>query len=98
MGSGVWRHVEKRRRAWRTQRLDSFHEPRSRQSAIAHDQRTRHAGRFCRTDSGYTVYFAARFDRPFSQFGTWQQLTVVPGATDASGLQAGTWLSFDAMR
>ena len=35
--------------------------------------------------SYYTLYFTARFDRAFKASGTWQDGTLTPGATDASG-------------
>ncbi|MEU5086179.1 GH92 family glycosyl hydrolase [Streptomyces sp. NPDC021356] len=33
----------------------------------------------------YTLYFTARFDRPFKATGTWQDDKVTPGATSATG-------------
>ncbi|MFB7597946.1 GH92 family glycosyl hydrolase [Streptomyces sp. NPDC056160] len=33
----------------------------------------------------YTLYFTARFDRPFKAAGTWQDDKVTPGATSATG-------------
>ncbi|MEU7059762.1 GH92 family glycosyl hydrolase [Streptomyces sp. NPDC046197] len=33
----------------------------------------------------YTLYFTARFDRPFKTTGTWQDDKLTPGATSASG-------------
>ena len=54
----------------------------------------------------YRVYFAARFNRPFSTYGTWQQGTLIPGGTSASDTQpvttnrsdtakAGAYATFD---
>src|ERR1700743_2296924 len=35
--------------------------------------------------SYYTLYFVAKFDAPFTAYGTWQDATVNPGAPSASG-------------
>ncbi len=35
--------------------------------------------------SYYTLHFVAEFDQPFASTGTWQDATVTPGATSASG-------------
>jgi len=35
--------------------------------------------------SYYTLYFVAKFDRPFTAYGTWQDAAVTPGATAATG-------------
>jgi predicted alpha-1,2-mannosidase len=37
------------------------------------------AGKFCDMPNSYTVYFAAKFDRPFTRYGTWNGTTVTPG-------------------
>ena len=34
------------------------------------------AGGFCGTNSSYTLYFAARFERPFHSFATWKNETI----------------------
>ena len=47
------------------------------------------SGHFCGQPNSYTVYFAARFSRPFTASGTW-------GATGNS--VAGGWLTFDASK
>ncbi|HET9169623.1 MAG TPA: GH92 family glycosyl hydrolase [Actinospica sp.] len=44
------------------------------------------SGHFCGQPDSYTVYFAARFNRPFTASGTW-------GATGSS--VSGGWLTFD---
>jgi len=56
----------------------------------------------------YTLYFIARFDRPFSGFGTWEDDELAPGSRNARGgtgyddegypvpgRGSGAWLSFD---
>jgi len=48
------------------------------------------SGHFCGQPDTYTVYFAARFSRPFTASGTW-------GGTGA-GTVAGGWLTFDTTR
>lgn len=42
------------------------------------------SGQFCVNRDTYRVYFAARFDRPFAAYGTWQKLLLAPGATSAT--------------
>jgi putative alpha-1,2-mannosidase len=44
---------------------------------------------------GITIWFAARFDRPFTAHGSWSGSTLTPGANDAHGAGAGGWVSFD---
>ena len=65
------------------------------------------SGGFCTQRNRYTIYFAARFDRPFRAFGTWNGGTLRPGSTSSSaatsgGLgqdaQAGAYLTFDARK
>src|SRR5207248_1910940 len=64
------------------------------------------SGYFCAQRPRYRVYFAARFNRPFSTYGTWQQGTLIPGGTSASDTQpvttnrsdtakAGAYATFD---
>jgi len=43
----------------------------------------------------YTIYFAARFDRPFSGYGAWDGASVTPGATARTGAGVGAYVSFD---
>src|SRR5262249_19144458 len=43
------------------------------------------AGGFCGTSERHTVYFAARFDRPFAAFGTWRGAAATPGVRAAAG-------------
>ncbi|MDQ2940261.1 MAG: hypothetical protein M3R23_07000 [Actinomycetota bacterium] len=42
------------------------------------------SGYFCSQRPRYRVYFAARFNRPFSSYGTWQEQTLSPGGTAAA--------------
>jgi predicted alpha-1,2-mannosidase len=46
-------------------------------------------GGFCHQPDVYTVYFAARFSRPFTSTGTWRLKT---------GMPAGAWLDFGSTR
>ena len=50
---------------------------------------------FCGNPMVYRVFFAARFDRPFSAFGTWMGDALAPGAPSASGSTAGAYVAFD---
>jgi len=43
-----------------------------------------------------TVYFAAEFNRPFTQFGTWRGASVNRGRRSVSGAQTGGFVEFDA--
>jgi predicted alpha-1,2-mannosidase len=43
----------------------------------------------------YTLYFAALFDRPFSQYGTWNGGTVKLGSTSNAGSKSGAFVTFD---
>ena len=45
--------------------------------------------------SPYVLYFAARFDRTFSGFGTWSGDAISHGSSSASGQHAGAFLVFD---
>ncbi|MEA2499825.1 MAG: hypothetical protein QOH26_2230, partial [Actinomycetota bacterium] len=49
------------------------------------------------SDQGYTIHFAARFDRAFEGFGAWDADGQAPvaGRTDAAGRGAGGYVSFD---
>lgn len=53
------------------------------------------SGAFCDSKTSYTIYFAARFDRPFRSFGTWAGANIMHGTRAAKGKQAGVFLSFD---
>lgn len=43
----------------------------------------------------YTLYFAAKFSRPFESYGVWDGPDVLRGSTSASGQHTGAYLSFD---
>lgn len=49
------------------------------------------------TSDDYTVYFASRFNRPFSAFGTWPSKNAAPNpaTADVMGSGAGGYVSFD---
>lgn len=44
---------------------------------------------------GVTIWFAARFDRPFDRSGTWTAAGMTPTKSVALGHGAGGWVSFD---
>jgi predicted alpha-1,2-mannosidase len=54
------------------------------------------SGFFCGMADAYTVYFVARFDRPFASYGTWKQSTVTPNSKTSGGPQSGAYVTFDA--
>ena len=56
------------------------------------------SGQFCQTGTNYTLYFAARFDRPFTAAGSWSGAAVKPGATSCTGTACGAYVTFDARR
>jgi len=49
------------------------------------------------SDQGYTIHFAARFDRPFDRSGTWDEAGAAPieGAATAAGRGAGAYVGWD---
>ena len=51
------------------------------------------------TNQGYSIHFAARFDRPFTGFGAWDAFgdSPVAGKSSASGNGAGGYVTFDSM-
>jgi predicted alpha-1,2-mannosidase len=53
------------------------------------------SGQFCQTGTNYTVYFDARFSRPFSSSGTWDGSSVRPGTNQCTGSACGAFLTFD---
>jgi predicted alpha-1,2-mannosidase len=54
------------------------------------------SGSFCGNKGcDYTVYFAARFDRPFTAYGTWQKDLKTEGGTTASGPGLASYVTFD---
>jgi predicted alpha-1,2-mannosidase len=56
------------------------------------------SGFFCGMPDRYTVYFVARFNRPFRDFGTWNGSALNRGSAAAQGPIAGAWAFFDATR
>jgi len=52
------------------------------------------SGQFCGTSGPYQLYFAARFDAPFTGFGTWHGSTVVPGSRSSARAQSGGYVTF----
>jgi predicted alpha-1,2-mannosidase len=46
-------------------------------------------------DGGVTMWFTARFDRPFIARGTWTAAGLHPGYSNATGRGAGGWVTFD---
>jgi predicted alpha-1,2-mannosidase len=56
------------------------------------------SGFFCGMPDRYTVYFAARFNRPFDDFGTWNDVSTSFGSREARGPGTGAWVTFDATR
>lgn len=57
------------------------------------------SGNFCGImGCDYTVYFAARFDRPFQSFGTWQNDRKTEAATTAAGTGLASYVTFDCSR
>ncbi len=53
------------------------------------------SGSFCGMPNVFTVYFDARFDRPFSGYGTWDGAKVDAESKDARGTNVGGYLTFD---
>ena len=56
------------------------------------------AGGFCGTNSRYTLYFAARFEQPFSKFATWKDDVIQKDQREAAGRHTGAWLDFGNQR
>ncbi len=52
-------------------------------------------GDFCGAPDTYTVYFAARFNRPMSAFGTWRNRMLMPGTAQVRGSNTGGWVTFN---
>jgi predicted alpha-1,2-mannosidase len=52
------------------------------------------SGQFCNSSGSYTLFFAARFDQPFSGFGTWHNFTVEPGTRTNDQPQSGGYVTF----
>lgn len=47
------------------------------------------------TRGRYPVHFVAKFSRPFSGHGTWQNDSLSPGSQERTGTGVGGWVSFD---
>ncbi len=62
------------------------------QHGLVQGSATSHVG--CGTNI-YTVYFVAQFDRAFSQFGTWNEGSVLPGSLASSSQHSGAFVTFD---
>jgi predicted alpha-1,2-mannosidase len=43
----------------------------------------------------YTLYFAAQFDRAFTNYGTWNKVAVSPGSTSGESAHTGAYVTFD---
>jgi predicted alpha-1,2-mannosidase len=56
---------------------------------------TASSGFFCGMPDRYTVYFVARFNRPFREYGTWRGAQLSLGSKSANGPASGAWLTFD---
>jgi predicted alpha-1,2-mannosidase len=54
------------------------------------------SGQFCSTGTAYTLYFTARFNRPFASVGAWSGSAVTPGVRHCAGTTCGAFASFDA--
>ena len=54
------------------------------------------SGAFCGTGGSYQLYFAARFEQPFSGWGTWHGTTRTPGARTSTAAQSGAYVGFPA--
>jgi predicted alpha-1,2-mannosidase len=53
------------------------------------------SGQFCDTGTPYTLYFTARFNRPFTSVGGWNGPVVTPGSPSCSGTDCGAFATFD---
>ncbi len=54
------------------------------------------SGGFCGEPDRFTVYFVARFNRPFDHSGTWTPGALHPGARSVAGGGSGGWIAFPA--
>jgi predicted alpha-1,2-mannosidase len=53
------------------------------------------AGGFCGSSKTYPIYFAIKFDRAPTGFGTWNGGTVSAGSSSTSGVNTGGYVTFD---
>jgi len=65
--------------------------------AVGRDELTGHvtSGGFCGTGGNYTLFFDARFDRPFVGTGSWDGSSVAPGSSSCTGSACGAYVTFD---
>jgi predicted alpha-1,2-mannosidase len=54
------------------------------------------SGSFCDKKNTYTVYFAMKFNQPFTSYGAWDGYSVYPGARRAVSPYSGGYLEFPA--
>ncbi|MCV7101191.1 GH92 family glycosyl hydrolase [Mycobacterium palustre] len=54
------------------------------------------SGGFCDKNNAYTVYFAMRFNQPFTSYGSWDGAFVYPGARGAASPYSGGYVAFPA--
>ncbi|HWF68871.1 MAG TPA: GH92 family glycosyl hydrolase, partial [Mycobacterium sp.] len=54
------------------------------------------SGGFCGKNNVYTVYFAMKFSRPFTSYGTWDGNAVYPGARSGDSSRCGGYVEFPA--
>jgi putative alpha-1,2-mannosidase len=54
------------------------------------------SGGFCGKNNTYTVYFAMKFSRPFTSYGTWDGNSVLAGARSADSSRSGGYVEFPA--
>jgi predicted alpha-1,2-mannosidase len=52
------------------------------------------SGGFCGKRNTYTVYFAMKFSRPFTSYGSWDGYSVYPGARSAASPYSGGYVEF----
>ena len=55
---------------------------------------TVHSGGFCYIPGDYTIYFVAKLKTPYASAGTWDDKSVTPNGTKASGHKAGAYVTF----
>ncbi len=56
------------------------------------------SGHFCGAASSATLYFVAKFHRPFTTHGTWGEGAPQPGSAATAGVHTGAWVTFDTRR
>jgi predicted alpha-1,2-mannosidase len=54
------------------------------------------SGGFCRKNNSYRVYFAMKFNRPFTSYGTWDGKSVFAGTRRADSPSSGGYVEFPA--